>query len=157
VVDDGLSITGAWRGRELAEKLLARGTPAYAAEVFTSLIAVGRFAEAAQRLVTGSGRGAFIDGWRGSAMSERMGLMMAAEAALEIEAGALDEQLPALVEILLSDGADAALRGDTADLLGKIGLPGAAEPLRGLLGDASPDVVEIAQVALGALAEAGRG
>ncbi len=157
VVDEGLSITGAWRGRDLAEKLLARGTPAYAAGVFASLIAVGRFEDAARRLVAGSGRGAFVDGWRGSAMSERMGLMMAAEAALEIEAGALDEQLPVLVEILGSDGADAALRGDTADLLGKIGLPGAVEPLRGLLGDANPDVVEIAQEALEAIAEAGRG
>ncbi len=156
VVDGGLSITGAWRGSELAEKLLARGTPAYEAEVFASLITVGRFADAAQRLVDGSGREAFAAGWRGSALSERMGLMMAAEAALELEVGALDELLPALVEILGTDGADAALRGDTADLLGKIALPGAVEPLRGLLGDANPDVVEIAEEALEAIAEAGR-
>ena len=51
---------------------------------------------------------------------------------------------------------DAALRGDTADLLGKIGLPSAVEPLRGLLADENPDVAEIAQEAIDAIAEAGR-
>ena len=89
--------------------------------------------------------------WRMSATSLRLGLMLAAELALEQDPGALDDITPDLLRLLETE--DAALRGDTADLLGRIGHPSAEPALRRLLADENPDVAEIAEEALEALAE----
>ena len=53
---------------------------------------------------------------------------------------------PNLINLLGAE--DDALRGDTADLLGQIGHPGARKPLQALLHDPNPDIVEIAEEAL---------
>jgi HEAT repeat protein len=72
--------------------------------------------------------------------------MMAAEEALEADREALDGLAPRLVPILSTE--HAALRGDTADLIGRIGHPVATNALRTLLDDPNPDVAEIASEAL---------
>jgi HEAT repeat protein len=72
--------------------------------------------------------------------------MMAVETALESDRAALDGLVPGLVPILGSE--EAVLRGDTADLLGRIGHRTARDPLRMLLEDPNPDVAEIASEAL---------
>ena len=77
--------------------------------------------------------------------------MLAAELALEDNPAALDCIVPRLLPLL--EGPDVTLRGDTADLLGRIGHPVAREPLQRLLADDNPDVAEIAQEALEALEE----
>ena len=66
-----------------------------------------------------------------------IGLMMAVESALERDRAALDDLVPGLLPIL--GAADPVLRGDTADLLGRIGHRAAKDPLRALLDDA-PDL-----------------
>jgi HEAT repeat protein len=72
--------------------------------------------------------------------------MMAVETALEDDRSALDGLVPGLLPILGSE--DAVLRGDTADLLGRIGHRAARDRLRTLLEDPNPDVAEIASEAL---------
>jgi HEAT repeat protein len=71
---------------------------------------------------------------------------MAVEEALEADRAALDGLVSGLLPILPSE--DAALRGDTADLLGRIAHWTARDPLRALLDDPNPDVAEIASEAL---------
>jgi HEAT repeat protein len=72
--------------------------------------------------------------------------MMAVEETLEADRSALDGLVSGLLPILPSE--DAVLRGDTADLLGKIGHRAATDALHALLDDPNPDVAEIASEAL---------
>jgi HEAT repeat protein len=72
--------------------------------------------------------------------------MMAAEEALEENEEALDRIATNLLPLLGME--DAALRGDTADLLGRIGLSLAVDSLKALLKDPNPDVAEIAEEAI---------
>jgi HEAT repeat protein len=58
----------------------------------------------------------------------------------------MDSLVPDLIPATKSE--DAALRGDTADLLGQIGHPSTKEALESLLKDPNPDVIEIAEEAL---------
>ena len=71
----------------------------------------------------------------------------AVEEALEADCAALDGLVADLLPILRAG--DAVLRGDTADLLGKIGHRAATDALSALLEDPNPDVAEIASEALG--------
>ena len=149
VIDSCLALTGVLPAAELAERLVARDTDAYEEGVFQSMVETGRVGEAVHRLHGARGVAQFVAIWRRSATATRIGLMMAAEEVLEEDAAALDGAVPALLPVLATE--DAALRGDTADLLGQIGHPSAAPGLRPLLADANPDVAEIAQEALDAL------
>ena len=78
-----------------------------------------------------------------------MGVMLLAEEALESDPHCLDGALPHLLPLL--EKPDATLRGDTADLLGTIGAPGAREALTRLQQDENPDVREVAEEALESL------
>ena len=80
---------------------------------------------AAGRIRAGPGAAQFAAIWKGSGTSLRIGLMMAAEEALEADRAALDGLVADLLPTLRTE--DAVLRGDTADLLGKIGHRGATE------------------------------
>ena len=72
--------------------------------------------------------------------------MLAVETGLEGDQAALDGLVPGLLPILGTE--DPVLRGDTADLLGRIGHRAATDGLRALLDDPNPDVAEIASEAL---------
>jgi HEAT repeat protein len=87
-------------------------------------------------------------------MTTRISLMMMAEQLLENHPAALDPAVDALIDVLSVD--DTPLRGDTADLLGRIGNPAAVEPLKKLLTDPDADVAEVAQDSLDAIEEQGR-
>ena len=149
IIDGGLQLTGVRPADELAQRVLERDSEAYEARVFASLVESGRLGEAAHRIRGGPGVAQLVAVWRTSTTSSRIGLMMLAEEVLEEDAGALDDAVDGLVRALSS--ADAALRGDTADLLGQIGEPRAAPALRALLTDANPDVAEIASEAIDSL------
>ena len=66
----------------------------------------------------------------------------------------LDDLVASLVALL--DHEDQALRGDTADLLGRIGHPAAKAPLMNLLDDQNQEIVEAAQDALDELMDKAR-
>ena len=96
----------------------------------------------------------FLQTWSGSALSLRIGLLTAAEEALEDHQTLLDDIVPDLIGLLSAE--DASLRGDTADLLGRIGHRAALGALRKLTDDPHPDVAEIATEVYEEIAESGR-
>ena len=146
LVDGELGMTGAVASQDLAAKILGRGDAEYGMRVLVSLVETGRMSDSAKRILEGDGASELAAAWLRSDMSLRMGLLMVVEDVLEADGRALDgivgELLPAL------DAEDAALRGDTADLLGQIGHASALPALEALLGDPNPDVVEIVTEAL---------
>ncbi len=146
LLDQNFSLVGVVAVEKLSEHILARGTASYEQQLFQSLVDAGRLDEVAERLGTESGLACFVAAWRESTTSTRMGLLVMVEDLLEADRQALDEAVGELLPAL--DSEDAALQGDTADLLGRIGLEAAAEPLRRLLDHSNPDVAEIASEAL---------
>ncbi|MCP4604620.1 MAG: hypothetical protein GY847_29545 [Proteobacteria bacterium] len=146
VLDKGFSWTGVVPASELAEQILSRDSVDHQAAAFNSLIEHNRLDEAVQQICAGSGSSHFLAAWKKSITSSRIPLMLVAEEVLEQETGALDGIVPNLVEVLQSE--DAALRGDTADLLGRIGHQTAVPGLETLLDDPNPDVAEIAAEAI---------
>ncbi len=156
VVDDELIMTGVVAPRELARRLVERQGPEAAKLVFSSLLEGGRHADAAERLADGRATAAFLEMWVSSTLQDRMGLLLAAEESLLYDPLGLDPLVPALIAGLEGAGSlaeDDARRGDTADLLGRIGLADARSVLERLTGDANPDVAEAAEDALATLAE----
>jgi thioredoxin-like negative regulator of GroEL len=147
MLDGGLSWVGVEGAARIAERVLARGTADHERAVFASLVESGRHGEAIERIVDGGEVAHFAALWVASTTSTRIGLMLVAEGALERRPDALHETIDALLPAL--ESADAALRGDTADLIGQTGNPAGLEALRPLLDDPNPDVAEIAAEALG--------
>ncbi|OGQ87784.1 MAG: hypothetical protein A2289_13370 [Deltaproteobacteria bacterium RIFOXYA12_FULL_58_15] len=145
VVDGGLSIVGIPTAEELAKHIAGRLRPDFNNEVFVSLMSSGRLS-AAVALLRDKGAEPLVTAWQGSTTADRMGLLLIAERVLEINPRALDS---AVVELMaLVDSGDAALRGDTVDLLGQIGDPRARPAIERLLADPNPDVAEIAKEVL---------
>jgi thioredoxin-like negative regulator of GroEL len=147
VLDGELSWVGVEDAAQVAERIVARGTEAHERAVLESMIRSGRHADAISRITDGGGARHFAAIWLASTTSTRIGLMLVAEGALEQDGESLHSAVDALLPALESE--DAALRGDTADLLGQIGHPAGIEALRPLLDDPNPDVAEIAAEALG--------
>jgi hypothetical protein len=154
LIDGELRLTGVVDASSIAEQLLNRDGEEYRARVLRSLIEEGLIERAARMIVTPEGSGAFASEWATSTTSSRMGLMLAAAEALSLDATALDDRVETLSRQLGAD--DAALRGDTADLLGQIGHPSAEPRLLRLLDDSNPDVAEIASEALEQVRSRGR-
>ena len=146
VVDGELSLTGLVSPTELVQRLLDRGTDRHNVQVLQSLVNNGLFDQAVDEVTAGSGTRAFGALWKESTTSTRIGLMLLAEKVLEQDPRALDDLLGGLIALL--DAENAALRGDTADLLGQTGSEHARPALEKLLTDPNPDVVEIAEEAL---------
>ncbi len=146
IVDGRLSITGVVDATKLEQELVARGTPAYEARVLRAHVESGRIETAVRHLQSRTGCQSFVSEWRESTTSLRMGLLLAAETLLEEFPSMLDSAVSNLLPALESD--DGALRGDTADLLGRIGHLSALPALTALLEDPIEDVAEIAAEAI---------
>jgi glutaredoxin len=146
ILDGSLAVSGVVRPAELVDKILSRDDESHAEALLLSLVEQGRFDEASRQIRTDPGAIHFLAIWKGSTTSLRIGLMMAVETALESDRAALDGLVPGLLPILGTE--DPVLRGDTADVLGRIGHRAATDALRALLDDPNPDVAEIASEAL---------
>ncbi len=142
VIDEEWSHVGVVPPDDLVEQLLAREEQDYQVKVFASLIENNRIDEAAAQIINGPGAGLLLENWRTSTTSTRMGFMFAAETALEEDLRCMDSIVDGLVPVLQNE--DASLRGDTVDLLGRIGLSSARGAIEALLNDPNPDVAEIA-------------
>ncbi len=81
-----------------------------------------------------------------SSFEERIALLVALEEALETDPRCLDRMVDPLLPYL--EGEHASVRGDIADLLGKIGDPKALPALKKLLEDPDPNVAEVASEAV---------
>jgi len=151
VLDHVWTNVGVVRAPELAELIASRDQESFRVQAFASQIASRRLDAAAVYLEESAGP--FFEAWKTSTTSTRMGLMLVAEKSIELNSSIFDSLVPALAELCMSD--DAALRGDTADLLGQIGHPAAKKTLERLCSDPNPDVAEIASEALESIRGAG--
>ncbi len=154
VVDDELIMVGVVPAPELARRLVERQGPEARKLVFTALVEAGRHADAAERLADGRGAGAFLELWSTSTMEGRMRLLLVAEEALLHDPDGLDPLVPELVAGLEGEGplaGDPSRRGDTADLLGRIGHADSRPALERLANDPNDEVAEAAADALTAL------
>ncbi|MDJ0763874.1 MAG: thioredoxin family protein [Myxococcota bacterium] len=149
VLDRGLSWTGVVSESDIIAKIASRSSATFDTTLFRSLVETGRFEAAADMLQAENGNALYLDRWLNSTTSSRIGLMMLAETALNRDPAVLNSIVSEIASATESE--DAALRGDTADLLGQIGHPAAIPALKALLNDTNPDVVEIATEALSAL------
>jgi glutaredoxin len=86
-----------------------------------------------------------------STFEERIALLLALEEALESDPRCLDRMVAPLLPHLEAE--NASVRGDIADLLGKIGDRKALPAIKKLLQDPDPNVVEAAQEAVETLEE----
>ncbi len=146
IVDSTRSLVGNLSERDLLDVLSERTSGDYVQKTLASMIETARFGDAVSLLVSPPGQVALATLVASSTMPERVGLMLATEEALEANDRCLDGAVPHLLPLL--GAPDANLRGDVADLLGKIGSPVARTGLEGLESDPNPDVREIAADAL---------
>ncbi|HUU02132.1 MAG TPA: thioredoxin family protein [Myxococcota bacterium] len=144
VLDRVWTNVGVVRAAELAKLIASRKEKSFRVQAFASLVEARRLDDAAAYLKENAAP--FFEAWKTSTTSTRMGLMLVAEKALELDSALMDSLVAPLATLCLSD--DAALRGDTADLLGQIGHPAASEALERLCSDPNPDVAEIASEAI---------
>lgn len=149
VIDQKLTLNGVLTAESLLEKILQRDTPEFQASVLISKIEASRFDAAAAHVLGDGGPEDFLALWSRSTTSSRMGLLMVVEKVFDKNSEALHGVVDGFIELLKSE--DAALRGDTADLLGQIGHIRAKPALEALLSDSNPDVAEIAAEAIEAL------
>lgn len=147
IIDGELSLTGVVPPQQLTHQLLNRGSDEHLKQTLLSMIGSGRIEQATAHLVTHPGAGhALAAAWIDSTLETRLGLMLVAETTLKNHPTALDDAVEQLLPGLESKLM--ALRGDTADLLGRIAHCTALEPLRLLLADPDPDVAEAAAEAI---------
>jgi hypothetical protein len=150
VIDDGLLINQVIPSAQLAEKIIDRGEQDYKKEHFLSLCSTGNFDKAAQLIWASSIYTDFLySAWKKSTMSSRMELMLVAQQTLTQNTKIFDKIVPNLISLLSSK--DISLKGDTIDLLSQIGHADAIVPIKALLNDTNPDIVEIAEDALDSL------
>lgn len=158
VVDDELIMVGVIPAPELALRILAQQGPDGDRVIFASLVESGRFADAAAHLWDGSAVEAYGQLWAESTMERRMNLLLVAEEALAADPECMDGLVPILISGLGGEGplaSDDSRRGDTADLLGRIGHPEARPALEALARDPNSEVAEAAEEALDELEGAG--
>jgi len=146
ILDRRLVLVGGISADRLLELVNTRGTLKFEMEVVQSLIDRGRISEAAAGLDQDAGREVVVGLMQSPDFSKRLSGLVVVEKALDENPGAVRTLMPSLVEMLRHD--DSRIRGDIADLCGKIGDPQAIPQLEPLLADPDPDVAEAAAEAI---------
>jgi len=149
ILDRRLVLTGIVSADRMMELVDIRGSLKFEREVVQSLIDSGRIAEAARCIDQGAGREVALDLIQSADFSKRLSGMVVIEKALEDKPDAVRSLVPSLVTML--SHADSRIRGDIADLLGRIGDPQAITQLEPLADDPDPDVAEAAAEAIAEL------
>ncbi len=153
IFNKGLTLTGVRPSGELVKESVGLLSADGEARVISSMIQARRLDDVIKRLNSKRGIEGFVAAWGQSTTAIRIGLMLVAQSLLRTDKTVLDQIVPGLMSALASR--DAALRGDTADLLGQIGHASAREAIEELLHDPNPDVAEIAKEALAEIASRG--
>ncbi|MBN2242293.1 MAG: thioredoxin family protein [Acidobacteria bacterium] len=149
VLDRKIVLIGALAAGRIKELVESRGTPGFERERVRSLIERQAIAEAAGSLGGDAGRAAVLDLLKDVEFSKRLSALVVVEKALAQNPDSVRAMVPSLLP-MLSHG-DARIRGDIADLLGKIGDPGVIPRLEPLTRDPDPDVAEAAADAIAEL------
>jgi hypothetical protein len=146
VLDRKIVTVGAVSEDRMMDLIESRGTPRFEMEVVRSLIELAQIKEAAGYMNRDAGRAVVLDLLKDPEFSKRLSALVVMEKALEDNPAAVREMAPLLFPML--SHADARIRGDVADLLGKIGDPQAIARLEPLVSDPDPDVAEAAAEAI---------
>jgi alkyl hydroperoxide reductase subunit AhpF len=151
ILNQGLTVVGHLSLDQLAEQVVRAATGASLTEVLDSMIKSGRAEEAAEVLCRENQPAAILPIYRAKEFSVRMGALVTMEEALGLNPRVLDPLVGELTALLSDE--EVGLRGDTAELLGKIGNKDAIPALQKALDDPDPDVREAVEEALQALEE----
>ncbi|MFH0821739.1 MAG: thioredoxin family protein [Pseudomonadota bacterium] len=147
IINDGATLVGQVSVEELVRRMIPAGDSGSLTEVLDSMMKAGRAEDAADLVIKTKQPDALLPLYRAREFSGRMAALLVMEEALAREPRVLDPLVPELTKLLFDD--EAPLRGDTADLLGKIGDPAAMPALiRVAEEDPDPDVREAARDAL---------
>jgi len=146
VINNELVLFGAITEEKLAELLAQKDAPLYARELMRSLIESGLTLKAADLIRHENGREVILELFQEGDFFTRLGILVAFEEALEKDPVTIRGMVPQLIKLLSHK--DHRIRGDIADLLGKIGDPNAIPYLQKLTSDPHPEVVEAAAEAL---------
>lgn len=147
VINETTTVVGQTNLTELADKVSQTIAPQGLTDTLKSMINSGRAEDAGALLVKESANTkAILPLYKSGEFSTRMGVLVALEEALEIDPRSLDSLVEDLLPLLESK--DVGLRGDTAELLGNIGMIKAADYLVKLKEDPDEDVREAAIEAL---------
>jgi hypothetical protein len=146
VINNELVLFGLITEEKLAELLAQKDKPLYGRELMRSLIESGLTLKAADLICHEKGRGVILELFREGDFFTRLGILVAFEEALEKDQKAIRGMVPQLIELLYHQ--DHRIRGDIADLLGKIGDATTIPHLQKLTSDPHPEVAEAASEAL---------
>jgi hypothetical protein len=149
IVNEGLTLVGQVSIPDLAQKLVEADSGSLTS-VLKSMIDSGRAEQAAELLCRSDKPQTILPLYCSEEFSTRIGALVVMEDALQINPRIFDPLLARLTDLLFAD--EAGLRGDTADLLGKIGNPEAIPALQKAAQDPDSDVREAALEALEILA-----
>jgi hypothetical protein len=146
IVNGGLTIVGQISVAQLVDGIIGSGQTSALTAVLRSMIESGRAEDAGTLLSRQDSPEAILPLYMSKEFSLRMGSLVAMEAALEENPRALHPIVSDLSSLLAHE--EVGLRGDTAELLGKIGDPTAIPALTEAILDPDPDVREAALEAL---------
>lgn len=151
LIDQDLRYVGSLEEAKLYSLLSAGNPESFLHEKIRKQIREGSALEAAE-WIAGGGDPSFLATDLGkSTFEERIALLVTLEGALETDPRCLDRMVDPLLPHL--EAKNTSIRGDIADLLGKIGDPKALPALKKLCQDPDPNVVEAATEAVETLDE----
>ena len=151
IVNGGLTIVGQINVPQLVDHIVSAGQSEKMSAILRSMIETGRAEDAGTLLSQGHDPSAILPLYTAPEFALRMGSLVAMEAALEADSRSLDPIVDDLAGLLTHE--EVGLRGDTAELLGKIGNSSAIPALSQAVMDPDPDVREAAIEALDILKE----
>ncbi len=144
LIDQELRYVGGLDEEKLSSILGSADSTSILHEKIRKQIKEGGGALEAAEWIAGGGDPSFLASDLGeSTFEERIALLVAMEEALETDPRCLDRLVDPLLPYLESE--HASVRGDIADLLGKIGDPKALPALKKLCKDPDPNVAEVAE------------
>ncbi|MBI5569956.1 MAG: HEAT repeat domain-containing protein [Desulfomonile tiedjei] len=149
IINEAFTLVGSIELPQLVGSVLESGATDSFTSILNSMIQSGRAEDAGVLLCKEDQPEAILPLYTSHEFSSRMGALVAMEEALAESPHSLDPIVPDLITLLTHE--DIGLRGDTAELLGKIGNPVAIPALQNSLNDPDPDVREAVEEALGIL------
>jgi hypothetical protein len=146
IINGGSTIVGAVSREEFAQKLAEASEGESLTEIIDSMVKSGRAENAAALICEKNAPEIILPILTSKEFSRRIGALFAMEEALKLNQRIFDPIVEDLTPLLFQD--EAPLRGDTAELLGKIGNPAAIPALEKAGSDPDPDVREAVEEAL---------
>ncbi len=146
IINATMTVVGRVDADGLVNALLSVQETESLTDDIASMINAGRAEDAAALLCSRRQPRAILPLYTSNEFATRLGALVTIDEALARDPRILDPVLDDLSRLLFHD--DVGLRGDTADLLGRIGNPAAIPSLQEALNDPDPDVREAVEEAL---------